>query len=163
MGRRRLSRADGSDSSGRAPGAGYDQPPDQVQELYRRSSQAQEYDQGQSQVQGGASISYSEAYLRIYKGALPGLVEEPPVALRGLRAGEPVPTPHPAGPSRGVVPLEAGKLPSEIKKTSQDAPISSAFCPNSAGNPPRWLFHCEIGYLRRGSLADRSEEHTSEL
>src|ERR1035437_3250286 len=115
MGRRRLSRADGSDSSGRAPGAGYDQPPDQVQELYRRSSQAQEYDQGQSQVQGGASISYSEAYLRIYKGALPGLVEEPPVAVRGLRAAELLPTPQPAGPSGGVVSLEAGKRPAEIK------------------------------------------------
>ena len=38
-------------------------------------------------------------------------LEKPPVAVRGLRAGEPVPTPQPAGPAKGVVSLEAGKRP----------------------------------------------------
>ena len=43
-------------------------------------------------------------------------MEEPPVAVRGLRAGEPVPTPQPAGPAKGVVSLEAGKCLTETKQ-----------------------------------------------
>jgi len=37
------------------------------------------------------------------------------VALRGLRAGKPVPAPQPAGPSRGVMSLEAGKAAARSK------------------------------------------------
>jgi hypothetical protein len=36
-------------------------------------------------------------------------MEESPVAMRGLRAGEPVSASQPAGSARGVVSLEAGK------------------------------------------------------
>jgi hypothetical protein len=46
------------------------------------------------------------------------------VAVRGLRAGESVPTPQPAGPAKGVVSLEAGKRPPEFKKTSRVPPFS---------------------------------------
>src|ERR1039458_9483108 len=66
-------------------------------------------DQVQSQGQAGASVPDFEARLRIYQGALSRLEEESRVAVRGLRAGELVPTPQPVGPSRGVVSLEAGK------------------------------------------------------
>jgi Transposase DDE domain len=57
--------------------AGHDKPPDQVQELCGRASQAQEHDQGQRQVQGRASVPQLEARLRIYEGALSGPEEEP--------------------------------------------------------------------------------------
>jgi hypothetical protein len=33
------------------------------------------------------------------------------VAVRGLRAGQSIPTPQPAGPAKGVVSLEAEKRP----------------------------------------------------
>jgi hypothetical protein len=50
-------------------------------------------------------------------------MEEPPVAMRGLRAGEPVPTSQPAGPSKGVVSPGAGKRPHETQKTSGTPPF----------------------------------------
>jgi len=52
-----------------------------------------------------------------------GIWKKPPMAVRSLRAGEPVPTPQPAGPSKGVVSPEAGKRPPETKKTSSNPPF----------------------------------------
>jgi transposase len=44
-------------------------------------------------IEGRASVPYPQASLRIYQGALSRHLEKPPVAMRSLRAGEPVPTP----------------------------------------------------------------------
>jgi hypothetical protein len=46
------------------------------------------------------------------------------VAVRGLRAGEFVPTPQPAGPAKGVVSLEAGKRPHRDEKDQQQLGFS---------------------------------------
>src|ERR1019366_2150299 len=103
MGRWRLSGPERRHPRSRAQGTGYDLPPDQIQELCWRRGQAQEHNQGSSESQGRASVSHLEARLRIYQGALSGHPEKPPMALRGLRASEPIPAPQPVGPSKGVV------------------------------------------------------------
>ena len=45
--------------------------------------------------------------------------------VRGLRAGESLPAPQPAGPAKGVVSLETGKRPQETKKTSGNPPFTT--------------------------------------
>ena len=83
-------------------------------------------------------ISQPEASLWLYESALPRPEEESRMAMRGLRPGELVPTPQPAGPTRGVVSLEAGKWASAIKQTTSQAHLSRAFppkCGNSSANP----------------------------
>ena len=84
--------------------------------------------QGPRESQSRASFPHPQTDLRIYQGALPGYLEEPPVAVRGLRAGQPVPAPQPAGPARGVVSPEAGKRPQEAKHTTVNQPFATEKC-----------------------------------
>ena len=93
MGRRGVSRARRSDTPERAAGAGYDVAAHEVQELCGRRSQAQEHDEGAGASEGRASVPYPETYLWICKSEIPWVAEEPPGVVRGVRAGELIPTP----------------------------------------------------------------------
>lgn len=92
-----------------------------------------------------------EANLWLYESAIPRPEEESRMAMRGLRPGELVPTPQPAGP-RGVVSLEAGQWASAIKQTTSQARRSRAFRPPNAKTHPRPPLPSKIIHLRRGSL-----------
>jgi hypothetical protein len=100
------------------------------------------------------------AGLRIYQGALPRHMEEPPVAVCGLRAGEPLPTSQSAGPSKGVVSPEARKRPHATRK-ARSTPFRQKTDPQS-GNHPKPRRRRKITPLRKGSLAayHRSSQFT---
>jgi hypothetical protein len=111
----------------------------------------QEQHQGPSENQGEAFFPHPEADLRIYQGALPRHMEEPPVAVCGLRAGEPLPTSQSAGPSKGVVSPEARKRPHATRK-ARSTPFRQKTDPQS-GNHPKPRRRRKITPLRKGSLA----------
>src|SRR6266446_2190582 len=87
--------------------ARYDQPEGPLQELCGRVTKGQEPGKGQSESEGGTSVSDSEAHLRFREGAIPRDSEEPSSTVRQLRAGELVSAPQTAGGGQGVVSLQA--------------------------------------------------------
>src|ERR1019366_5205176 len=82
---------------------GHDFAPDEIQERCGRRGEAEEHDEGARAGEGGTPVPHSEADLWIYQSALSRDQEKPPMVVRGLRAGEPLPTPETAGPAGGVV------------------------------------------------------------
>jgi hypothetical protein len=78
-------------------------------------------------------------------------MEDPPEAVRGLRAGEPLPTSQSAGPSKGVVSPEARKRPHATRK-ARSTPFRQKTDPQS-GNHPKPRRRRKITPLRKGSLA----------
>ena len=101
---------------------------------HRRSvlcrSQAQEHNQCPRESQSRACFSHPETCLRIYKGSLPWHLTKSPVAVLGLRAGEPLPAPQPTGPAKGVVPPEAEKRPHRDEKSKQQPALSNQKLPH---------------------------------
>jgi hypothetical protein len=116
---------------------------------WRPRGQAQEHDQIQSKSQGGARVPHPEARLRIYQSALPGVEEEPPVAVRSLRAGELIPAPQTVGPAGGVVSLDAGKRPPETPKSSPNNLHQGKSCSKIASKPPQ-----RSGTTKSGTCAE---------
>ena len=94
-----------------------------------RNREEKEPDQGPGARQGGVALPHPETCLRIHQSALSRLEEESRVAMRGLRAGQPLPESQAAGkdqptagPSGGVVcPLEAARGLRRVKTTEREA------------------------------------------
>jgi hypothetical protein len=63
----------------------------------RRSGEREEPHQGSGAGQGGVAVPHLEAGVWPHQSALPGLKEESPVAVRGLRAGQSPQIPQAAG------------------------------------------------------------------
>jgi hypothetical protein len=67
----------------------------------RLNSEGEESSEGPSTSESRTSISHPEAHLWFRESEIPGIEEEPPAAMRLLRAGEPVSAPQAAGSGVG--------------------------------------------------------------
>ena len=101
VGRRSVSGTGRSDRAGSSPGARYDQPAGEIQELCGRDREGEESSEGANTSESRTSVSYPEAHLWFRESEIPGIEEEPPAAVRLLRSGEPVSAPQTAGSGTG--------------------------------------------------------------
>src|ERR1039458_7495765 len=114
VGRSGVSRAERSDSSARAAGAGLHAQTVSLQGPHRRSGTSQEPDQVAGAVQGRARVRGDEAEIRFCESALSWTVEERQPSVHDLRAGEPVPGSQAiAAHDCGVVSFIASESPSQ--------------------------------------------------
>ena len=76
------------------------------------------------------------------------------MAVRGLRTGQPVPTPQPAGPAKGVVSLDAEDGLTETKKGQAETRTLRQKTDSKSTNHLNSSRSYKITHLRRGSLVD---------